>query len=73
MYPDGACEIRIITLDLKGFKAKTDDLLTECGANSISSRISWSPDGKTIALVSDQNLEVLDSSLILDVVEEKCN
>lgn len=45
MYPDGACEIRVITLDLAQLQPQSDELLTVCGANSISSRISWSPDG----------------------------
>jgi Tol biopolymer transport system component/DNA-binding winged helix-turn-helix (wHTH) protein len=45
MYENGTCEIRLITLDLDTFTAAADTLLTTCGINSISSRISWSPDG----------------------------
>lgn len=48
MYNDGRCEIRIITLDLQALAPTQDDLLSECGMNSISSRISWSPDGNYV-------------------------
>ncbi|MEH8020113.1 winged helix-turn-helix domain-containing protein [Rheinheimera metallidurans] len=45
MYPDGACEIRVIKLNLEKLTVASDDLVVTCGVNSISSRISWSPDG----------------------------
>lgn len=55
MYNDGQCEIRIITLDLQAMKLIDDHLLEKCGTNSISSRISWSPDGKYIVYPTMSN------------------
>ena len=43
-----SCEIRLITLDLDAFKALSDEYLVGCGKHSVSSRLSWSPDGKFI-------------------------
>jgi transcriptional activator of cad operon len=40
------CEIRLMTLDLQQFKVVSDEILAKCGANSLSSRMSWSPDGR---------------------------
>lgn len=52
MYPDGGCEIRLMHLDLSNFYAASDETLVKCGDNSVSSRISWSPDGNYIAYPS---------------------
>jgi Tol biopolymer transport system component len=51
-----SCEIRLITF--KGVASKTgwtDELLTTCGKTSISSRLSWAADGKSLIYTSDEN------------------
>ncbi|GAB2905881.1 winged helix-turn-helix domain-containing protein [Rheinheimera gaetbuli] len=40
------CEIRQIELDLQSLQPVSDKLLTTCGLNSVSSRLSWSADGR---------------------------
>lgn len=52
MYPDGGCEIRLMHLDLNNLYAASDEILVRCGDNSVSSRITWSPDGNYIAYPS---------------------
>lgn len=47
------CELRLITLtdDLSG--VATDEVLTECGTQSLAGRLSWSPDGASIVFPSN--------------------
>lgn len=47
-YPNGRCSIRLAEFDAKAFAIISDIELTECGENSPSSRVSWSPDAKFI-------------------------
>jgi DNA-binding winged helix-turn-helix (wHTH) protein len=50
------CEIRMLTFSgIPGQSEWTDELLTSCGKTSISSRISWAPDGRSIIYTSDEN------------------
>jgi Tol biopolymer transport system component/DNA-binding winged helix-turn-helix (wHTH) protein len=48
MLPDRGCEIRLIELELDKLAVKNDSLLTLCTPESVSARISWSPDGRYI-------------------------
>ncbi|MBV2130687.1 winged helix-turn-helix domain-containing protein [Arsukibacterium indicum] len=48
MLPDRGCEIRMIELEPGKMALKTDTLLTLCTPESVSARISWSPDGRYI-------------------------
>lgn len=45
MYTDGRCEIRVVELRLADFSAGEDQIFEVCGQHSVSSRITWSPDG----------------------------
>ena len=40
------CEIRLVTMDMVTFTPISDSVLTNCGKGAVSSRMSWSPDGK---------------------------
>ena len=46
IYKGRNCEIRLIELDRKAFLPISDEIVTPCGKGAVSSRISWSPDGK---------------------------
>ncbi|CAM3770572.1 winged helix-turn-helix domain-containing protein [Rheinheimera salexigens] len=46
LYPDGRCEIRMIQLDQTNLQLLSDNLLVNCAENSVSARLSWSPDGR---------------------------
>jgi transcriptional activator of cad operon len=46
LYPDGRCEIRLIELDNINFQLLTDELLVHCAENTVSARLTWSPDGR---------------------------
>ncbi|MEE2001098.1 winged helix-turn-helix domain-containing protein [Alkalimonas sp. MEB108] len=46
------CEIRILTLNAARDQVISDELLTNCGALSISARLSWSPDGRFLVYPS---------------------
>lgn len=48
MLPDRSCEIRLIELAAEKMTVKTNRLLTPCTPESVSARISWSPDGRYI-------------------------
>jgi Tol biopolymer transport system component/DNA-binding winged helix-turn-helix (wHTH) protein len=52
MLPDRGCEIRLIELEPAQMQLKTDTLLTLCTPESVSARISWSPDGRYIVYPS---------------------
>ena len=52
MLPDHSCEIRLIELEPGQMAVKTDTLLTRCTPESVSARISWSPDGRYIVYPS---------------------
>lgn len=52
MLPDRSCEIRLIELEQSKMEVKTDQLLTTCTPESVSARISWSPDGRYIVYPS---------------------
>ncbi|WP_214000414.1 winged helix-turn-helix domain-containing protein [Arsukibacterium sp.] len=52
MLPDRSCEIRLIELDQGKMAVKTDRLLTRCTPESVSARVSWSPDGRYIVYPS---------------------
>lgn len=52
MYLDGKCEIRLLNFDPDTMTATDDQKLVSCGDNSISARITWSPDGKFIVYPS---------------------
>ena len=52
MLPDRSCEIRLIKLEPGLMAVETDTLLTTCTPESVSSRISWSPDGRYIVYPS---------------------
>lgn len=50
------CEIRLLSFNGKADYSKwTDELLTPCGKTSISSRISWAADGRSLIYTSDEN------------------
>ena len=50
------CEIRLLSfVGEPGLSATKDELLTKCGQYSTSTRISWSPDGKSLLFGSDEN------------------
>lgn len=46
------CEIRLLTLNIKKSGTQSDQLLTPCGIKSVSSRLSWSPDGRFLVFPS---------------------
>lgn len=46
------CEIRLLTLTAGRDQVLADELLTRCGAQSISARLSWSPDGRFLVYPS---------------------
>lgn len=46
LYPDGRCEIRLINLEQASFKLQSDELLVPCAKNTVSARLSWSPDDR---------------------------
>tara|TARA_R110002126_G_scaffold119373_10_gene260240 strand:+ start:807 stop:2963 length:2157 start_codon:yes stop_codon:yes gene_type:complete len=48
MLPDRRCEIRLIELEPGQMLVKSDTLLTVCTPESVSARVSWSPDGRYI-------------------------
>ncbi|EGM79459.1 DNA-binding protein with winged-HTH domain protein [Rheinheimera sp. A13L] len=51
-----SCEIRLLTfLGIPGQSEWTDELLTHCGKNSVSSRLSWAADGRSLIYTSDEN------------------
>ncbi|MAD74229.1 MAG: hypothetical protein CML20_05435 [Rheinheimera sp.] len=52
MLPDRRCEIRLIELEPGKLMAKSDTLLTRCTPESVSARVSWSPDGRYIVYPS---------------------
>ncbi|KKO48593.1 hypothetical protein VT06_10905 [Arsukibacterium sp. MJ3] len=52
MLPDRGCEIRLIELESDKMAVKNDSLLTLCTPESVSARISWSPDGRYIVYPS---------------------
>ncbi|HBN88478.1 MAG: transcriptional activator of cad operon [Rheinheimera aquimaris] len=73
MYENGNCEIRLISLNLASFSAKNDDLLTVCGTNSISSRISWSPDGNYLVyptMSAQKQMVIMLTSLNGELTEQ---
>lgn len=73
MYNTGECEIRKISLDLDAFSVKNDELITICGVNSISSRISWSPDGRYIVyptMSAQKQMVIMLASLNSDLTEQ---
>ena len=47
-YPDGRCSIRIANFNQTSLEVISDTELTSCGENSISSRLTWSPDAKYV-------------------------
>ncbi|SDZ97869.1 winged helix-turn-helix domain-containing protein [Alkalimonas amylolytica] len=49
------CEIRLLTLNAQRDRVLTDELLTSCGAQSISARLSWSPDGRFLVYPSRED------------------
>ncbi|MAA95828.1 MULTISPECIES: winged helix-turn-helix domain-containing protein [unclassified Arsukibacterium] len=52
MLPDRRCEIRLIELEPDQMVVKSDTLLTVCTPESVSARVSWSPDGRYIVYPS---------------------
>lgn len=60
-YPDGKCEIRIADFSGDSFSITDDQTLVTCGDNSISSRLSWSPDGAYLVYpaMSDKKQTIL--------------
>ncbi|KKO44453.1 hypothetical protein WG68_15475 [Arsukibacterium ikkense] len=52
MLADRGCEIRLIDLEPRTMAVKTDSLLTRCTPESVSARISWSPDGRYLVYPS---------------------
>ncbi|MDX1676398.1 winged helix-turn-helix domain-containing protein [Arsukibacterium sp.] len=52
MLPDRGCEIRLIELEPDQMAVKSDTLLTACTPESVSARVSWSPDGRYIVYPS---------------------
>lgn len=46
------CQIRLLTLNAARDGILSDELLTECGKNSVSARLAWSPDGRYIVFPS---------------------
>ncbi|MGP9800221.1 winged helix-turn-helix domain-containing protein [Rheinheimera sp. NSM] len=61
VYPNGECDIRILDFNSDTFSVANDRQLLACGDNSISSRITWSPDGTYIVYptMSDNRQTVL--------------
>lgn len=50
------CEIRLLSFNEGSDYTKwTDELLTPCGKTSISTRISWAADGRSLIYTSDEN------------------
>ncbi len=47
-YQNGRCSIRLVDFDISTFSVSNDSELTECGENSPSSRLVWSPDAKYV-------------------------
>ncbi|WP_134051855.1 winged helix-turn-helix domain-containing protein [Rheinheimera aquimaris] len=60
-YPDGKCEIRVADFNGDSFTITNDKLLVSCGDNSISSRLSWSPDSAYLVYptMSDKRQTIL--------------
>ncbi|WP_337879111.1 winged helix-turn-helix domain-containing protein [Rheinheimera sp.] len=49
------CEIRLLTLADDEYRSVLkDEKLTDCGKNSVSARISWSPDGNSLLYSSSE-------------------
>ncbi|RVT46550.1 hypothetical protein EMM73_08165 [Rheinheimera sediminis] len=50
------CEIRLLSFEGEpGQSDWTDELLTNCGNSSVSSRISWAADARSLIYTSDEN------------------
>ncbi|MDP5135998.1 winged helix-turn-helix domain-containing protein [Rheinheimera baltica] len=47
-YPDGRCSIRIVNYNQASLEIISDTELSTCGENSLSSRLTWSPDAKYV-------------------------
>lgn len=47
------CELRLLTLSPDFNSVASDQVLTECGKNSLAGRLSWSPDGASIVFPSN--------------------
>ena len=47
-YPDGRCSIRMASFHQTSLDIISDTELSSCGENSISSRLTWSPDAKYV-------------------------
>lgn len=63
-----SCEIRLLTFSGEpGHSATEDKLLTSCGGGSTSTRISWSPDGKSLLFSSDENSKQRMAIFSLDI------
>ncbi|WP_337843038.1 winged helix-turn-helix domain-containing protein [Rheinheimera sp.] len=53
-----SCEIRLLTLADDEYRSVLkDEKLTDCGKNSVSARISWSPDGNSLLYSSSESEE----------------
>jgi DNA-binding winged helix-turn-helix (wHTH) protein/Tol biopolymer transport system component len=64
-----SCEIRLLSLSQDAAQPVVDDqLLTSCGPNSTSTRISWAPDGKSLLFSSDENNNQRMAIYSLDLV-----
>ena len=46
------CELRVITLTEDRKRVLSNNLLTSCGSQSVSARLSWSPDGRYVVYPS---------------------
>lgn len=47
-YQSGQCSIRLVDFNAETFSVSNDNELAECGENSPSSRLAWSPDSKYV-------------------------
>ncbi|MBU2112982.1 MAG: winged helix-turn-helix domain-containing protein [Gammaproteobacteria bacterium] len=51
-YPDGHCSIRLAQFDQTKFQILSDTELATCGNNSVSARLTWSPDATYVVYPS---------------------
>lgn len=51
-YPDGRCSIRLAQFDQAKFEITSDAELAACGENSVSARLTWSPDANYVVYPS---------------------
>lgn len=57
------CELRLLTLSSDFSGVASDEMLTQCGNNSLAGRLSWSPDGASIVFPS--NPENMPNSVLM--------